>query len=234
MTIQSPTPIVKGQNLSKVFGYTNALKSVSFTINKGEIVGLVGKNGAGKSTLLKIIALLIKPSNGNLLLFGNEIKEDSHLIKQDIEIILNQSFFYSELTGRENLAFFYKLNKRIKNPDKIIEQMIKDYNLKLFIDRPVYELSTGMKKKLEILRAVLPKPPKLLLLDEPFSGLDFENKRFLRDLIINNSEDTAIILCSHNLTTISQLCNKVIYVSKGKIDRILEPSDYKYFLEDKE
>ena len=137
MTIQNPIPIVEGLNLSKVYGYTNALKNISFTISMGEIVGLVGKNGAGKSTLLKIISLLIKPSHGKLLLFGNEINENSHLVKQKIEVILNQSLFYSELTGRENLALFYKLNKRIKDPDEIIEQMILDYNLKLFIDRPV-------------------------------------------------------------------------------------------------
>ncbi|MHA1443848.1 MAG: ABC transporter ATP-binding protein [Candidatus Hodarchaeales archaeon] len=223
--------VVELRNISKVYGFTNALKNISLTIKEGETIGLIGNNGAGKSTLLKIISQLGKPTHGEMVLFGKKIDQDIHLFKQQFGILLNQSFFYEDMSGRENLEFFLRVNKKISDVDSVINEAVSKHRLKLFIDRPTHELSTGMRKKLEILRTVLPDFPKLLLLDEPFSGLDGENRKFLRDLLTNREETKTVVLCSHDLRTVGELCNKVVYLEKGRIIKILTPSEYDFFLD---
>ncbi len=228
--INEVPPVVKLSNISKLYGFVNALKKINLTINEGETVGLVGNNGAGKSTLLKIISLLVKPTYGKLELFGSDLKEDTHLFKKEIGILLSNPFFYEDMTGRENLEFFLRMNKRSTNPEETVKNIVSKYGLKLFIDRPTSELSTGMTKKLEIIRAILPKFPRLLLLDEPFSGLDVENREFLNGLISKRESNTTVILCSHDFNTVNRLCSKVFYLEKGKLLKILAPTEYDYFL----
>ncbi|MHA2224958.1 MAG: ABC transporter ATP-binding protein [Candidatus Hodarchaeales archaeon] len=227
---QNDSPIVELSNINKVYGFTIALKKINLVIEEGETIGFIGNNGAGKSTLLKIISLLVTPSSGEIKLFDTEVKENHHLLKKDIGVLLSQSFFFSDLTGRENLEFYLKMNKRTDKPKEIVNQIIPQYNLKLFIDRPTHELSTGMAKKLEILRVSSPTLPKLLLLDEPFSGLDVENKQFITHLIRNRPKDRTVIICSHDFNTIAQLCDRVAYIEKGRITKVLTPSEYDYFL----
>lgn len=223
-------PVVKLTNISKVYGFVNAVRNVDLTIKEGETIGFLGNNGAGKSTLLKIIALLIKPSNGKIELFGNEVMENQHFFKRDIGTLLSHSFFYEDMTGRENLDFYLRMNRKGKNSTEVIDKAIDRYNLKFFIDRPIHELSTGMAKKLELLRIALPSLPKLVLLDEPFSGLDVENKRFIKRIITKREPNKTVIICSHDFESVSLICTKVFYLENGRIMRILEPSEYGYFL----
>lgn len=223
-------PAVKLTNVSKVFGFVHAVKNINLTIEEGETVGLLGNNGAGKSTLLKIISLLVKPSTGNIELFGDPVNENQHILKKEIGTLLSHSFFYEDLSGRENLDFYLKMNKKTDNPSKVIDEVVDKYKLKFFIDRPTHELSTGMAKKLELLRVALPSLPRLLLLDEPFSGLDVENKQFIKDIITNRTSNTTVIICSHDFNAISRICTVVYYLEKGKINKILEPSEYDFFL----
>ncbi|MFX1286334.1 MAG: ATP-binding cassette domain-containing protein [Promethearchaeota archaeon] len=223
-------PVVKLTNVSKVYGFINAVKDIDLTIKEGEIVGLLGNNGAGKSTLLKIISLLIIPTTGKIEMFGKEVKGDQFLLKREIGTLLSHSFFYEDLTGRENLEFYLKMNRRTDDHVNVINKVVKEYGLKFFIDRPTHELSTGMAKKLELLRVTLPKLPKLMLLDEPFSGLDIENKQFIKNIITERKSNTTIIICSHDFNSISHICTKVYYLEKGRINKILEPSEFDYFL----
>jgi len=158
------------------------------------------------------------------------VKEDQYLFKREIGTLLSHSFFYEDLTGRENLEFYLKMNRRTDDHVKVINNMVKQYGLKFFIDRPTHELSTGMAKKLELLRVTLPYLPKLLLLDEPFSGLDVENKQFIKNIITERKSNTTVIICSHDFNSISHICTKVYYLEKGRINIILEPSEFDYFL----
>ena len=206
------------------------MKKANLTIEEGETVGLLGNNGAGKSTLLKIISLLITPTTGKIELFGKEVKENQHLLKREIGTLLSHSFFYEDLTGRENLEFYLKMNRRTDDHVEVIDKAVKQYKLKFFIDRPTHELSTGMAKKLELLRVALPSLPKLVLLDEPFSGLDVENKQFIKNIIAERESNTTVIICSHDFNSISRICTKVYYLEKGSINKILEPSEFDYFL----
>jgi ABC-type multidrug transport system ATPase subunit len=224
-------PVVKLSSVTKFYGFTHALKKVDLTVEKGETVGLIGNNGAGKSTLLKIISLLVKPTAGKVELFGKDVTDDQHLFKRDTGVLLSHSFFYDDLTGRENLEFSLKMNRRTRDPTSVVEEAIKRYNLKFFIDRPVHELSTGMAKKLEILRVALPAFPRLLLLDEPFGGLDVENREFLNNLITERGPDTTVIICSHNFNAVARLCKRVVYLDKGKVVKVLEPSEFDFFLD---
>lgn len=226
-------PIIELKDISKVYGFVNALKKINLTINSGETVGLLGNNGAGKSTLLKIISLLIKPSYGSIEIFGESIKENTHSIKQKMGILLSTPFFYDDMSGRENLEFYYEINKRLPKSDDFVTEIAKKYGMKLFIDRPSHELSTGMIKKLEIIRAIFPEFPELLLLDEPFSGLDVENRHFLLDLIRNRKKDTTVILCSHDFQIVNQICDRVVFLTKGRIERDLRPEEFNYFLNKK-
>lgn len=228
--IHNGSPIVKLTKVSKVYGFVNALKNVSLTIGQGETIGLLGNNGAGKSTLLKIISLLIKPTEGKIELFGEEVKENQNLLKKDIGTLLSHSFFYEDLTGRENLEFYLKMNRGAVDQAAVLDKAIKQYKLRFFIDRPIYELSTGMAKKLELLRVALPTLPRLVLFDEPFSGLDVENKQFIEKIITERESKTTVIICSHDFSSISRVCSKVYYLEKGRIKKYLEPSEYDYFL----
>ena len=234
-TVQVNTPIVELSNVNKVFGFTIALKKVNLTIRKGEVIGLIGHNGAGKSTLLKIISLLVRPTSGTLKLFDTELRRNQHLLKNEIGVLLSHSFFYDNLTGRENLEYYLKLNKRVKNPKDIIKKAITQFNLKMYIDRPVHELSTGMAKKLEILRVALPNYP-LLLLDEPFSGLDIANRQFLDQIITaeNQKSNRTVIICSHDFRSVARYCSRVFYLEKGRIEKVLTPSEYDFFLDKSE
>ncbi len=230
-TDQGDSSVVELSNVNKVYGFTIALKKINLRINEGEIIGLVGHNGAGKSTLLKIISLLVPPTSGDMKLFGIEVKENQHLLKREMGVLLSHPFFYDNLTGRENLEYYLRMNKRTNKPKDIVKEAVKQYSLKLYIDRPTHELSTGMAKKLEILRVSLPSLPKLLLLDEPFSGLDVENKKFINHLIKEQPKDRTVIICSHDFRTIAQLCTRVFYLENGKITNTLLPSEFDFFLE---
>lgn len=218
------------EDVSRAYGFTLALKKVSLRIAEGETVGFVGNNGAGKSTLLKIVSLLVKPTTGRIEIFGSEVNDNQHILKKEIGTLLSESFFYEDMTGRENLEFFIKMmgNRRLAN--KAVENAIKKYNLRFYIDRPVHELSTGMAKKLEILRVSLPHPPRLLLLDEPFSGLDVDNRKFLTTFISDKQPETTVLISSHNFRVVTQLCDRIFFLEKGRLARILEPSDYDSFL----
>ena len=119
-TDQDDIPIVEFSNVNKVYGFTIALKKINLTIKKGEVIGLIGHNGAGKSTLLKIISLLIKPTSGKIKLFNTDVSQNQYLLKKDIGVLLSHSFFYDDLTGRENLEYYLKMNKRVKNPKHYI------------------------------------------------------------------------------------------------------------------
>ena len=223
-------PIVKLTKLNKIFGFTTALKNINLTIDKGETIGLIGHNGAGKSTLLKIIALLVTPSSGLMEFDGVDVKDRKFEIKRSMEVLLSQPFLFDDLTGRENLEYYFRMNKRIKDPKQSVKDIITKFNLKLYIDRPVREYSTGMAKKIEILRASYPTPPELLLLDEPFSGLDVDNREMLRKIIEGRSPEKTVIICSHDFEAIAQLCSRVYYMEKGKIIQSYLPDNFEQFL----
>jgi len=202
-----------------------ALRDVSFEIATGEIFGLIGRNGAGKTTLTKIIATLVQPTAGAVLVRNfdsvkNEVKVRSLVGLATAE----ERSFYWRLTAEQNLLFFARLyGLKDAAARSRIEQLFEQLNLNDLAKRRFSELSTGNKQRLAIARAILPNPP-ILLLDEPTRSLDPLAADAMRRLILS-LRDVSILLTSHNLTEVEELCSRVAIISRGEIRAVDSPAN---------
>ncbi|MHA2049969.1 MAG: ABC transporter ATP-binding protein [Promethearchaeota archaeon] len=214
--------IIKCLTVSKPFGYFFALKKISFNIRDHSILGIAGANGAGKTTLIKILSGLLKPTLGKVTLGGMNYEDDSNIIKQNIGITTDESFLFEELTIFENLRYYDNLHLNFdkKESKTKIQHYCEKFNLTDWINEPVRILSHGMKQKVELIRALMHNP-SLLFLDEPFSGLDFNATnmliKFLTDL--KKANDISIILTTHKIEVFPQICDDLVILKKGKINR---------------
>lgn len=208
--------------------YLTAINNISFDIGENEIVGLIGLNGAGKTTLLKIFSSLLTPDKGSVKIFNYDLEKDTNKIKKIISLINSEErSFYWRLTLKQNLEFFanlYNINKKLIK-DKV-ENVLELADLTDKKNSRFDELSTGMKQRLNIARGLL-NDPKLILLDEPTRGLDIKHADEIRSIIKKLSKDKTIIITSHNLEEISELCSKIIIMHKGKAVKIGKFKDIK-------
>ena len=217
-------PVIKMQNVSKRFMYLLAANNVSIDIHKNELIAFIGPNGAGKSTILNLIAGVIKPTLGKIYINNQDILYHTPDLKKKIILFSYYSFLYDDLTGLENLVFWLKLygikkhEKRNISLEEYILQEAEQFGIKNWLARPVHELSTGMRKKIDFMRAILIEP-EFLLLDEPFSGMDPKNISFFIEIIKNYKKLNKGTICivSHDLDIISSLCDRVFIINKGKI-----------------
>ncbi len=202
-----------------------ALRNVSFEIKTGEIFGLIGSNGAGKTTLTKIIATLVHPTSGRVVVGNFDSVRDEVKVRSLIGLATaEERSFYWRLTAEQNLLFFARLyGLRDAEAKKRIAELFERLNLNELAKRRFSELSTGNKQRLAIARAMLPQPP-ILLLDEPTRSLDPLAAQAMRDLILS-FKGVSILLTSHNLSEIEELCNRVAVISKGEIKAIDTPEN---------
>ncbi|MFX1277936.1 MAG: ABC transporter ATP-binding protein [Promethearchaeota archaeon] len=218
---ESEKDAVNCLNVSKQFGFFFALKKISFTIKENTIFGIAGANGAGKTTLIKILSGLLKPTIGNILIYGMNYEENSSIIRQNIGITSDESFLFEELTIFENLLYYAKLHlnfEKKKVADRI-EQFCEKFTLTDWIHEPVRILSHGMKQKVELIR-ILIHEPSLLFLDEPFSGLDYNATEMLINFFkeLKRNQNISIVLTTHNIDVYQQLCDNIIILKKGRIN----------------
>lgn len=200
-------------SLSKSYGRNEILSNINFSIEPGEIVGLVGENGAGKSTLLKILATLLKPSNGtislNSILFDNNIKK----VRQMISFVPQEIAIWEEFTVQENMIFFEKLST-VKKTNEELHQLCLDMKLNKWKE-PVKRLSGGMKRKLNLAISLIHEPT-VLLLDEPTVGIDLKSKNeistYLKKLAIE--QGVMILFISHDMDEIANLCNRIMCIGE--------------------
>ncbi|MBE6149653.1 MAG: ATP-binding cassette domain-containing protein [Firmicutes bacterium] len=202
------------------YKYIEAIKDISFSIEKGEIVGYIGPNGAGKSTTIKILSGILVPDSGTVKV-GNKIpyKEREKYVK-DIGVVFGQR---SQLWWDIPACDTFDLLKEIYKLDdleyqKTKEELIATLNLKDIIDIPVRQLSLGQRMRLEIAASLLHKP-KILFLDEPTIGLDAVSKQIVRDFIkkINKKYGMTVILTTHDMNDIEALANRIILIGKGTL-----------------
>lgn len=225
---ESNKKLINCINVSKQFGYFFALKKISFNIKEHTIFGIAGANGAGKTTLIKILSGMLNPTYGKILIGGLDYDNHSIEIKQEIGITSDESFLYEELTIFENLKFYNNLHLNFEKKDTQtkIEQFTKKFNLSDWTHEPVSNLSHGMKKKVEIIRTLMHQP-SILFLDEPFSGLDYNTTKmfikFLKEL--NIKEKITIILTTHRVGVFQQICDEIIILKKGKINKTITGED---------
>ena len=203
--------IVELKNVVKRFGRHKVLDNVSLNVKKGEYLALIGPNGAGKTTVVKIIAGMLKPSSGEVYVFGKKPWQD-YIIKKRIGIVTHDILLYEDLTAYENLMFYCKLYDVI-DEDRINE-LLKMFGLYDRRHDLVKNFSRGMKQRLSIARAFL-HDPELLVLDEPMAGLDREGKEIVKEYILDM--DATVIITSHDVEEVKDICERIVIMHNGKI-----------------
>jgi NitT/TauT family transport system ATP-binding protein len=198
-------------NYHSMQGETPALNNISFTINDGDFVSLVGPSGCGKSTLLNIVAHLIKPSSGKIYLDGRELTD----ISSDIGYMFQNDELFDWLSVFDNIALGLKIQKRLDDKSKEhITKLIKEYKLASFINRKPKELSGGMRQRVALLRTIA-LDPKILLLDEPFSALDYQTRLNVNDDVLNiiKKEGKTALMVTHDIAEAIAMSDKIIILS---------------------
>ena len=207
--------ILKCSNLKKQIKNKIIVENISFSINKGDIVGFIGPNGAGKTTIIKLILGLMKLSEGKVFINRFDIEKDFIKAIEKVGSIVENPDLYMYLSGYDNLKIIANNYKNISK-DRIHE-VIKIVGLENRIKDKVSTYSLGMRQRLGIAEAII-NEPELLILDEPTNGLDVEGIIEIRNLIKKLSQQgMAILISSHNLTEIDNLCNRIIAIKNGKI-----------------
>ncbi|MEC5421982.1 ABC transporter ATP-binding protein [Virgibacillus sp. C22-A2] len=200
-------------SLSKLYGKKTILKDISFSVQPGEIIGLVGENGAGKSTLLHILATLQNPTKGSISFEEKMYSKDKKYIRKRIGFVPQDIAIWEEFTVEENMVFFEKLSWNRQTKEQL-HQLCLDMNLKKWKE-PVKTLSGGMKRKLNLAISLIHNP-QLLLLDEPTVGIDLKSRKeiglYLKEQAAR--KDKIIIYTSHDMDEIINLCNRVVCIGE--------------------
>lgn len=209
--------IIEVKNLSKKYKNNSffSLQNASFTISKGDIVGLIGKNGAGKSTLLKLMSKAQKPTSGTILFKDQDIfKKDNILSNFGIMI---EPVFYGYLSVEENLKIFLQIHREEQHYGQI-EDILKLVDLWKSRDRKPESFSFGMKQRTALALALITEP-EFIMLDEPFVGLDPVGVNKLIDILKKWSEkkQTSMIISSHQLSELESICNRYLFIDAGKL-----------------
>lgn len=208
--------VIKVRNISKTINKKKILDNINFDIYEGEIVGLVGKNGAGKSTLLKIMTGLYSYDEGEIYYYNYNLKTDYEKAMSIVGTLIENPDMYSNLTGKKNLEIFKSMFKGID--EGTIEEIARIVEMEKYLGKKFKTYSLGMKERLGIASSLINKP-KILILDEPTNGLDREGVKNIMKML-KDLKDTTIIISSHMLSDIEELCNKIIFINDGKIDSI--------------
>ena len=211
--------VLEVKGLTKKFKNFTAVDGISFSVNEGEILGLLGENGAGKTTALRMIATMLQPSAGTAIVNGYDVTKDPAGVRGSIGILFGGDVgIYDRLTARENIMYFAQLGGLSKKQaNKNIEKLIKDFEMDSYIDRVAGKFSRGMKQKVSIARSIV-HDPKVMLFDEPCTGLDVSATRSVQRFILNCKKDNkAVILSSHSMYEVEKLCDRVAIIHKGKI-----------------
>lgn len=207
--------MLKVENITKYYNKTKAVDNLSFTVEKGEIFGLLGENGAGKTTTFRIILGLINASSGNVTLDGKKI---DYSLTDKIGYVTEERSLLTKMTVKDQILL-YGVLKRMSE-DNILKEMrkwLKKFQISDYENRKIKELSKGNQQKIQFIAAVINKP-KLLILDEPFSGLDPINVEMLKKAIIELQETgCSIIFSSHQMEQIEDFCEKLVILSHGKV-----------------
>lgn len=211
-------PFLECKNLTKSIGNRNIINDVSFTLRQGEITGLVGPNGAGKSTLMKLIVHLYLKTSGKIVV--NSVDQDKNFpdFMHNIGAVIETPMFPSNLTARQALRFFYLLRVGSnKFFEKRFEDCINRVGLEKAKDKKISTFSLGMKQRLALAQ-VLIGSPEILLLDEPFNGLDPDGVEQLHKILLTEKDKGHVILISsHTLSELERVCDRTIFFKAGRV-----------------
>jgi ABC-2 type transport system ATP-binding protein len=207
-----------------------AVNCVSLTVQQGEIFGVLGPNGSGKSTLIRLIATLLLPDSGSILVFGYDVVKQSMDVQRMINRVSVEASFFKKLSPMENLVYgarLYGMDGR-ESRRRVVEILLRLGLEERTIHKPMEQMSRGMQQKVAIARALLSRP-RLLLLDEPTTGLDPRSKREVQSVIreLNRDSGTTILLTTHDMAEADNLCDRIAIIDGGKIVALDNPQGLK-------
>ena len=226
--------IIEVNNLTKIVGKKKLLDDISFDLEEGEILGVVGKNGSGKTTLLKSLVGLIYPTSGEIIINGFDLKKDYKNAINSVGCMIEVPIMYDYLSGKDNLNMYRMMFKGIKK--ERVDEIIKLISLEGSEYKKLKIYSLGMKERLGIGVSII-NNPKLLILDEPTNGLDPIGIKDLREFI-KSLKGVSVIITSHMLSEIENICDKVMFIDKGRIRGIKDVKHdkkiYKFDVDDED
>ena len=217
--------MIQVKNVTKKYGSTIAVDDISFDVKDGEIVGFLGPNGAGKSTTMNMITGFIEPTKGQIIINGNDISKRPRKAKKEIGYMPENVPLYYELTAKEFISYMAEL-KLVKRSErkKEIEKVIEETGLQDVQNKLIRNLSRGYKQRVSLAGALVGNPD-VIILDEPTVGLDPKQITEIRELIKELGKKHTVILSTHILSEVSQICEKVIIINKGRIIAVDTPEN---------
>ena len=212
--MQIPLEII---NLSKIYDNKEAVKNISFRLNKNEILGILGPNGCGKTTTIAMILGLLKPSSGQVLINGNEIEKKRVDLLGQLNFISPYIELPKKLTVKQNLEVYGRLYD-VRNLKEKIDSLSKKLRLENIINKITGELSSGQKNRVSLAKSII-NDPVVLLLDEPTASLDPETGDFVRSFLEDYQieKKASILIASHNMAEVERLCSSVLMMNGGTI-----------------
>lgn len=206
---------IKVENITKIYGEQKALDNVSFEVGSAEIVGFLGPNGAGKSTMMKILTCFIPQTSGTASVCGFDVAEQSLEVRKQVGYLPEHNPLYLDMYVKEYLEFIAGLH-HIKNVKQRIGEMIEVTGLEIEQKKKIGALSKGYRQRVGLAQALI-HDPKVLILDEPTTGLDPNQLVEIRNLIISVGKQKTVMLSTHIMQEVEAMCNRVIIVNKGQI-----------------
>lgn len=217
--------MIEVKNVTKKYGSFVAVDDISFTINDGEVVGFLGPNGAGKSTTMNMITGFIEQTSGEIMINGYDTLKKPKSAKKQIGYMPEGVPLYNDLTVKEFVTYMaelHKVDKKLKKEK--VQNVLKEVGLDKMQNKLIKNLSRGQKQRVSLAGTIV-SDPKILILDEPTVGLDPKQITEIRSLIKNLGKKHTVLLSSHILSEVSQICNRVIIINKGKIVAIDTPEN---------
>jgi ABC-2 type transport system ATP-binding protein len=217
LTENTQQTLVEVKSLDKKFGIIHAVKDLSFSVKKGEVLGFLGPNGAGKSTTMKMIAGFLEPTSGTVSVCGHDILEEPIQVKEKIGYLPEGAPSYGEMTVKSFLDFIADIRgMKGKEKENRVDEIIKKINLESVRNQTIDTLSKGFKRRVGVAH-VLMHDPEVLIMDEPTDGLDPNQKHEVRTLIKEMAPHKAIVISTHIMEEVDAICTRAIIIASGQL-----------------
>jgi ABC-2 type transport system ATP-binding protein len=217
LTENTQPTLIEVKSLDKKFGAIHAVKNLSFSVRKGEVLGFLGPNGAGKSTTMKMITGFLEPTSGTVSVCGHDVLEDPIAVKEKIGYLPEGAPAYGEMTVKNFLDFIADI-RGLKGKEKQdrVDGIIKKINIETVRNQTIDTLSKGFKRRVGVAQALL-HDPEVLIMDEPTDGLDPNQKHEVRMLINEMAAHKAIIISTHIMEEVDAICTRAIIIASGQL-----------------